>query len=757
MKLKTKMQKTLNIIIIAIIIATSVMACASTEQSTVNKLTQASAATFDNFITETFLPRAQLEYAGRFTDPADAKKISTSAKTAVNSLKDILHLQQMTSQRIEEYDGDDWDDLYGKTSLWRNSVTAARQTSWRICIVNYHHALASTGDQKETLLKNVLDQTGDDSGFSINERNFLRTQAKWAIAPEKNIDITICRLDSLIASSGIDNEVFYQAVIMRMKMSGRTNPQQLEALAESLNKSKLKNNFELLFKLAIEELKAGSDNLINTIAAKHPAAIDIAGQLVLHDIASTASNPQLLSITIKTKTPAQARLAALTASKKQNSKYAEIFEQMVIVEKFQSNAVYLAAAVSCRQTQPVKAVAYYLTSAEKSIIAKDNLIDMTSADIARQGARLAYDLYYKDSKHFPVAKNAIERYLTIADKNPDDELSYLYASMLIESDESDKATDLLKSIIAKNGKYANAAGFDMIFYAAKKTTPHSTQRKELIIKLNNFINKQDATNNDSLNINKLAVALYCKLLLQEGGKDNAIAVLNILENIPYEHTPDIAVIKAAALAENGDMVNAATTLATAIENGDPNGSPLLAASLTSEILEDIDEYEDKTENFAEFIKICSTLAHHSNNSITDESQNKDYQKKLIELNIITTQENGNTAKVGEYLLNEYTKKHDDDIDILRCTARLYMKQDRFAEAFKIWTSIAQTRKPPSHAAAKPSKWWRAKYYALKCYSKMPDKINDDLHRAIEILISTNKNIPKFWKKKLTELKTTISD
>jgi hypothetical protein len=82
-----------------------------------------------------------------------------------------------------------------------------------------------------------------------------------------------------------------------------------------------------------------------------------------------------------------------------------------------------------------------------------------------------------------------------------------------------------------------------------------------------------------------------------------------------------------------------------------------------------------------------------------------------------------------------------------------MKQDRYAEAFPIWSSIAQARKPRSRSAGKPQKWWRAKYYALKCYAKISDQKNNDLNRAIDILTTTNKNIPQFWKKKLINLKS----
>ncbi|MBW8016846.1 MAG: hypothetical protein FVQ82_11715 [Planctomycetes bacterium] len=723
----------------------------------VDNLSRLSAAAFDAFITETFLPRRQLEYSGRFIDPQDANNISASAETAATALTAILKSQETVRQKIELYEGDDWDELYGKTSLWRTSVAAARQTRWRICIVDYHHAIASPGKKKQAMLKKVIDQTGKDSKFSTNGKKLLNIRASWAISPEKNTENTIRRLDSLIASSGIDNEIFYQAIIMRMKLSRQINAQQIKALADSLRKSKLKNNFKLLYTLAIEELKAGSDNIIYSIASQHPAILDFTSRIILKDIAANASDPKLLVKTLKNKTPAEISLAAFEAISEKDSKYAAVFKQCCQIEKFQCVPVYLAAAECCRKTEPLKALDYYLQAAQKSKTRKDKRDKISIVQIARRRATLAYELYYKNSKYSETAKEALQLYLQEAandkdeDKTEYQELAYLYASMAIGSGNNEKALKLLKSIASSAGKYADEATLDLMFYDMKNSHPRSPQRKELIVKLKNFIDKLKPKKNNRPGVEKPAIRLYCKLLIEEGGKKNATTVLKILEKMPSLQSIDITILKAAALAESGDLVNAAETL-SAIAGGDNSKGAALAAAIVAEIIEDIDQYEDKVEDFDAFIKKCLKLAHFAARSITGEDQVDQIEKRYIEISIIETRKGSQRIAAVQSLLNDRARGKDNDIDWMRCRARLYMKQDQYTKAFTIWSSIAQARKPRSRSADKPQKWWRAKYYALKSYSKIPNPKNNDLKRAIEILISTNKNIPQFWKKKLMNLK-----
>lgn len=720
-------------------------------------LSIASSAAFDTFITETFSRRHHIEYSGGVIDPNDAQEITNSAKRAGSAMDVILKSQIRLRLQIENYEGNDWDKLYGKTSLWRTSVAAARQTRWRLCIVDYYHAIASTGQKKRKLLEKVIAQTGIKSEFPPNEKELLNIRATRANDAETNTNDAIRRLDALIASSGIDNSIFYRAVILRMKLSGRISSENLNSLAGSLKNSKLKKNFELLFTLAMEELKAGGDNIIVSISAEHPAAAEIAGRIILKDIAAGLSNQQSIDMTLKKINPAQARLAAFTAVNEKNSQLGDLFSQMCRIEKFQSPAVYLAAAESSRKTRPVKAVEYYLQAVNKTKAGENRWGKISPAQIAARRARFAYGLYYDDSKFLTTAADAIELYLRLADVSSLEntaeyrELAYMYASMNLKAGNDKKALELLKSIAVSTGKYSDQAELDLLLYRAENSRPRSAERKELIDKLKKFMHKLITANNDNEDIAGQAKRLYCKLLVEEGGQQNARIVLEILKNIPNGRSPGNIILKAAALAETGNLVKAVNTLAPITDMQTAKGRALAAAIIT-EILDNIDEYEDAVEDFQDFTGKCRKLAHYSSGSIKSERHIEEYEKRYIEIAIIDAAKGSERLTVVESLLNEHTRGKDSDIDWMRCRGRLYMKQGRYAEAFPIWSAIAQARKPRSRSTDKPAKWFRAKYYALKSYANISPKNKNELKRAIDILLKTNKSIPETWENKLKALK-----
>jgi len=743
-----------NILILAVIIAASlsmVKAAGPPSADDVEILSKASAKTFDDFIWKSFPARAHLQYSGQFADSQQALKTVELAETSLKRLKEILKLQNHTALKIEEYEGDDWEDIYGKTGLWKTSTAAARQTRWRICILYYHNAIASPDNEKEILLNKVIELTGKDSEFAKNERVLLNIKASLAAAPGKPNEGTIKKIDSIIASSNSDNEAFYQAVIMRMKLSSSLTPGRLRALAENLKHSKLKNNFELLFKLAIEELKAAGSDIIYSIASEHSAIVDLTSRIILNDILTRSNTPQLLDLTLKTKTPAEISLAAQRAIKERDKKYADIFTLCSRVQKFQSAPVYLAAAESCRNSEPMVGLEFYYKAAEKLNDTKNKPVNISARQIAQRRATLAYEVYYKNSDHFETARQALQQYLQL--DQPDQikkpklhhQLEYLYASMTLNSPDNQKALSLLNKISGSDGNYAEDAAIDLMFYNANNSTPGSASRKELIIKTRKLIEESKPANKNRI------TKLYCKLLIEEGGKENAVGVLKMLNSLPDENSIDTVILKAAAHAETGNLIKALNTLLPVTENQTQKGKALAAAILT-EILEDIDEYEDSADNFKVFISKCRKLAAFSHDANNTETQTEQFKKRDIEIAIFDASNDSERLKVIGSFISEYSRSNLEDIDWIRCRARLYMKQNRHAEAFRLWSKIAIARKPLSRSATKPPKWWRAKYYALKCYSKISDPENNDLHRAINILITTNKNIPDFWAKRLKTLK-----
>ncbi|MCJ7692828.1 MAG: hypothetical protein MUO22_05380, partial [Sedimentisphaerales bacterium] len=98
----------------------------------------------------------------------------------------------------------------------------------------------------------------------------------------------------------------------------------------------------------------------------------------------------------------------------------------------------------------------------------------------------------------------------------------------------------------------------------------------------------------------------------------------------------------------------------------------------------------------------------------------------------------------------------DDVDFIRCSARLAIAQRKFDTAAKLWSKIAQITKDDTTAAGTRTwKWWRAKYYELYCWANHDLAEKQQITHNIEILRNSFDDIPLFWAEKLDRLKWEI--
>ena len=93
---------------------------------------------------------------------------------------------------------------------------------------------------------------------------------------------------------------------------------------------------------------------------------------------------------------------------------------------------------------------------------------------------------------------------------------------------------------------------------------------------------------------------------------------------------------------------------------------------------------------------------------------------------------------------------DNDIDWLRCKARLLRAKGEFLAATRAWGRVRAARK--SAADKQSREWWRAKFYEIQCWSKLGDTTETDVGHAVEVLEHTWSDIPGFWAMKLQALK-----
>ncbi len=107
-------------------------------------LAQAEAAqkSLERFMRESIGARLAYEYKGYFFDEEDAIRLAGLARGANSELGEIYDTQDRLRKGIEDYEGDDWDLLYGQTGLWRKVCADGTKTLLFKGQVDYFAGLA---------------------------------------------------------------------------------------------------------------------------------------------------------------------------------------------------------------------------------------------------------------------------------------------------------------------------------------------------------------------------------------------------------------------------------------------------------------------------------------------------------------------------------------------------------------------------------------------------------------------------------------
>jgi hypothetical protein len=110
------------------------------------------------------------------------------------------------------------------------------------------------------------------------------------------------------------------------------------------------------------------------------------------------------------------------------------------------------------------------------------------------------------------------------------------------------------------------------------------------------------------------------------------------------------------------------------------------------------------------------------------------------------------AKAEEILFQLASQGYDNDIDWLRCKARLLWGRGEFSAAGKAWGRVRAAARTAGVSPSQDGRWWRAKLYEIRCWGQLPGTTKADVVHAVEVLESSFSDIPRCWAAKLEELK-----
>lgn len=706
----------------------------------------------ERFMRESIEPRLAYEYKDYFFDEKDAAELAGLARGASSNLQEIYDAQKGIRKRIEDYEGDDWDLLYGATGLWRRVCTDAQRTGLMKAQVDYYVGLTAKSEERQRILQDVIsvcELSGPAFGRAAAELLKARALALMARSDRAFEEQARSELELILSGQGLADETRFAATLEKLKLAPNADGRQIDALAERMRQSKCADDFELNLKLAFFALRFEKVDLLKDVIERWPEGEDFAGRVILSEMEYQRSRGQLTEEALLQKSPFEVTLAVKAAQRRRLEQYQELIEAICGKGKFQTPAVLYVTAQAYAGPAPAVAVEYYRRSALAQQEQKSEGLEIEAVEIAKQGAQLAHRVYYEEPGHSHIVGQMINYYCKIAGEKVDETIQYLYTRLLNDEGRSGEAIELLLKIAEGPGKYSKQARLDLIIGELKMDSDDGAERYKQIIKLEELIASAGGPDEQDKLVRLEATDLCCQLLLEEGDKSahKVMELLSAAEGMDIERS---GILKAGALLRLGQLPEAVRELLTAAESNGcewaERGMDVLGAVLAGPI----DQCAEEMSNFDVYIQNCDRLARYC--LACARAQAKPLAGLILaEFTVLTAgDDKEKLGEAEEILIKLAGGGYDNDIDWLRCNARLLKAKGEFAAAAVAWGRVRAAGK--SALQVQSRQWWRAKFYEIQCWGKLPDTSETDVAHAVEVLESSFSDIPRFWAVKLDGLK-----
>ncbi len=712
----------------------------------ITKKTDSARKTINEFQQESFELRLKYDFYGQFPKIQDAESLNKLAKNANYKLINILTEQLTIKQQIEQYQGTDWDKRYGSTGLWRKLTSDIYLVSLSRLEILFFLALSSGQPQKNELLQTMLNEINSLEQQQKPIPSLLLRAKALALLSQQDNTLRKSALEKfdLLRQQTEDKPAFaIRIAVERIKLLGPVEPDELTNLAKEIEKTSDANSIEPALSLTLLMRRYNNKNFEKTVN-RFPRTKEIIGSLLLKDL---TDNMQNLSIF-------EAELAALSAWKTNPENYRQTLQQLSSIEKFQTPPVLYVTAAALADSSVPEAIRLLLKAANSQHRRKNSNLYLQAHEIAAKAAQLAYELFTRDKSICKLALDTFGKYQKLAGKDIDEELEYYYTIVLQNCGRQEKAEELLKKIATRtSSNLRNVARLDLIKLFIKNN-PDQQQHTKLLEQLPELIADCSASNQIDLRID--ALELYCSILLEENKSNSWQKALEALTNADTTIDPNLNALISRAHQQLGDLEKAVETMLPAIESNNPEHVEAVML-LLSQVIEQIDQLRDSGNDFHDLVdnslnlaKYCQTISQNTNEHL----HSIHAHLLLAEFSIFAAERDRAKILEIENLLEEAsTASGQQNAELTRCRARLAVAKKDFDQAAKLWAKLAQIRRTDTALSQGRSyKWWRAKFYELKCRSKQPNISKARIVHTIDVLENTIRDIPDIWAKKLTLLR-----
>lgn len=723
----------------------------------INSLAEKARHTIGTFMQKSFQLRMAYEYSSKFLSRRDKEELETLAKMAGDQLLAIEASQRKLKQQIEDYQGDDWDDRYGSTGLWRKLSADLYITVEYKGQIDFYLALTARQPQRNKILHKILTQIDvSDTNYHSAELQLLQARIYSLLSRTDSgyKPLATQEFNLLMVRSDMRHSTAFRTAIETIRLFGPAVPDQLNTLAENIAKSRCKDDIELVLSLAFLQRSYEPESLKRTVQT-WPQIEDFLGSLALSDLSNRIKEGQLTEQYLQQISVFEADLAARAAWKNQTKEHKTLLGRLSGTEKFQTPLILYVTAIALADSSPAEAVNLLIKASTLQSAGgeqKSDKLKIEAHEIAKQAAQLAYGFYNHNPADCRLAVEAFGNYHTMAAEKIDEQLEYIYTTILNNCGQIEKSKILLEKIANRpTGHWRNRARLDLITAAIQQNQPINREKRvELLEQLDNLTTDCRRRNEDK-KLQTEVINVYCRLLLESKEKASARKVLDILTVVEIAIDPNLNLFKANALRQLGKLDESAESLCEIVNSNSDKYTE--AMELLSEIIDKIDYFQAKLDGFPEMVKNCHKLASYCRDH-ANEGDNRRIALMLAEISTFATEKEQRKSFLASKLVNSVTKQgYANDINLLRCRARLLTTEGKFAEAARLWAQIAKMQQNKTNGAHQRTwKWWRAKFYELDCFAKTPQTEKQEILHTIEVLESSFTDIPPLWAEKLDLLK-----
>ncbi len=438
----------------------------------------------DTFMQQSFELRMKHEYSGKFLTQEDKENLRKLAKRASDDLHTIAENLQKLKQQIEDYQGEDWDERYGVTGLWRKLSTDLYATKLAKCEIDYYFGLTVDWSILNKTLKELREEVISlDTAFSSANSRLLRAKilALAKIDSAWNVSATDI-LNSLMDEAKVPEAIYCRAAIERLKLAHLVTPEPLDALAQKITQSSCADDFELILSLASLRRRYDPNGLENTVSL-WPQTEDFLGSLALADLSYRLETEQLTEQNLQQISVFEAELATRAAWKNEAKDHKTLLDHLSRTEKFQTPLILYVTALAFADTSPAKAVNLLLKTSRLAKLEQSDKLNIEPSKIAEQAARLAYNLLAEDSTHCELVLEAFENYSKKGGEQIDRELEYLYSTVLNDCGFVEKGKKLLRRIADRPaGPWRGRARFELTINVIRQKQHKDPEEKNRLLR-----------------------------------------------------------------------------------------------------------------------------------------------------------------------------------------------------------------------------------------------------------------------------------